>query len=62
MAVDSESSQAILEKKEQPDEVKESEGDKLVQQTQKQMSAVVLPVQTKRPVCWSLHKYFKTAG
>ena len=60
MAVDSESSQAVLAKKEQPDEVKESEGDKLVQQTQKQLSAVGLqPVQTKRPVCLSLHKYFK---
>jgi hypothetical protein len=60
MAVDSESFQAVTVKKELPDEVTESEGDKLVQQVPKQVIVAGLQqVQTKRPVCWSLHKYFK---
>ena len=70
MAVNAESLQAvpteselpekIEERVQQPDQVKESEAGKLVQQTQNKMSAVGLqPGQTKRPVCWSLHKYFK---
>ncbi len=61
MAVDAESLQAVIVKKELPDKVKESGGDKLEQQMQKPMVVAGLQqVQTKRPVCWSLHKYFKT--
>ncbi len=60
MAMDSESFQAVTVKKELPDEVKESRRDKSVQQMQKQVVVAKLQqVQTKRPVCWSLHKYFK---
>ena len=60
MAMDSESFQAVTVKKEVPDEVKESGGDKLVQQMQQQVVVSGLQqAQTKRPVCWSLYKYFK---
>ena len=61
MAMDSESFQAVTVKKELPDEVKESRRNNGVQQRQKQVVVAGLQqVQTKRPVCWSLHKYFKT--
>ncbi len=61
MAMDSESLQAVTVKKELPDEVKESKRPKREQQMQKEVVVAGLQqVRTKRPVCWSLHKYFKT--
>jgi hypothetical protein len=61
MAVDAESFQAVSVKKKLPDEEKESGGDNLVQQMPKQIVVAGLEqVPARRPVCFSLHKYFKT--